>query len=100
LSGHGHRETISKADALRWRDRVVADVQSDAGTAAALKHEVPPDVVIGAAELIAAYIAAGEHDISRADLALSISARTAFRVVRFLVGRIDMIRQIGAREGE
>jgi len=107
MSGRGIRERIQCADAVLWRDRVVADARSKQGLAAASEHEVTADVVIAAAEIIAAYIAAGETLVSRADLALSISARGMFRVVRFLVARRhieraggDLFRPIGARAGE
>ncbi|WP_027527550.1 hypothetical protein [Bradyrhizobium sp. Ec3.3] len=50
-----------------------------------------PDIVIAAAELIAAYIAAGEPEISRADLARAI--RDGRRVLRYLetCGHIERV---------
>jgi hypothetical protein len=30
MSGHGKRERVQRADAALWRDRIVADAQSDA----------------------------------------------------------------------
>ena len=67
MSGHGKREAASRANAITWRDRVVDDVRGD-GRNAARAYEVSIDLVIAAAELIAAYMAAGESEISRTDL--------------------------------
>jgi hypothetical protein len=66
-SGHGHRETASPTDATAWRDRVVADIQSEEGRAAARAHHVSIWLIDQAAALIAGYIARGEAIVSRAD---------------------------------
>jgi hypothetical protein len=90
LSGHGKREAALLVDAIAWRDRVIDDVRGE-GRDAARAYEVSVDLVIAAAELIAAYMAAGENEISRTDLKLSgyrsgywISARQEQRLVRYL----------------
>jgi hypothetical protein len=94
MSGHGKREAASRANAIAWRDRVIDDVRGEEGGAAAGAYEVSIDLVIAAAELIAAYMAAGESEISRTDLKLSgyrsgywISARQEQRLVRYLEDR-------------
>ena len=68
MSGHGKREAASRANAIAWRDRVIDDVRGQQGGAAASAYEVSADLVIAAAEIIAAYMAAGESEISRTDL--------------------------------
>jgi hypothetical protein len=68
MSGHGKRELASRANAIAWRDRVIDDVRGQQGGAAASAYEVSADLVIAAAEIIAAYMAAGESEISRTDL--------------------------------
>ena len=67
MSGHGKREVASRANAIAWRDGVIDDVRGGGG-AAASAYEVSIDLVIAAAEIIAAYMAAGESEISRTDL--------------------------------
>jgi hypothetical protein len=86
MSGHGHRKPASLVDATAWRDRVIDDTRG-AGWAAARAHEVSIDLVIAAAELIAAYMAAGESHISRTDLKLDRSARQVQRLIRYLEAR-------------
>jgi hypothetical protein len=67
MSGHGKREAASRANAIAWRDQVIDDVRGE-GRDAARAYEVSVDLVIAAAEIIAAYMAAGESEISRTDL--------------------------------
>ena len=93
MSGHGRREAAARADATTWRDRVIDDVRGE-GRNAARAYEVSVDLVIAVAELIAAYVASGESEISRTDLKLSgycsgywISARQEQRLVRYLETR-------------
>jgi hypothetical protein len=93
VSGHGKREAAARADATTWRDRVIGDVRGE-GRAAARAQEVSVDLVIAVAELIAAYMAAGESLLSRTDLKLSgyrsgywISSRQEQRLVRYLEAR-------------
>ena len=94
MSGHGKREATSRANAIVWRDRVIDDVLRGKGRAAALADGVSIDLVIAAAELIAAYMAAGESEISRMDLkrsgvrsGYSIGARQMQRLLRYLIDR-------------
>src|SRR6516165_12549888 len=93
MSGHGKREARLPVDAIAWRDRVIDDVRGEGRTAASA-YEVSVDLVIAAAELIAAYMAAGESEISRTDLKLSgyrsgywISARQELLLLRYLEDR-------------
>ena len=110
MSGHGKREAASRANAIAWRDGVIGDVRGQGGAAAASAYEVSVDLVIAAAELIAAYMAAGESEISRTDLKLSgyrsgywISARQELLLLRYLEDRghiercadRELIRPIG-----
>jgi len=115
MSGHGEREARLPVDAIAGRDRVIDDVRGE-GRAAARAYEVSVDLVIAAAELIAAYMAAGESEISRTDLKLSgrrrpgasIGARQAQRLMRYLEARghiercgdRDLIRPVGIRPPE
>ena len=104
MSGHGEREARLPVDAIAWRDRVIDDVRGE-GRAAARAYEVSVDLVIAAAELIAAYMAAGESEISRTHLKLSgrrrpsasIGARQAQRLMRYLKAR-GHIERYGDRE--
>jgi hypothetical protein len=101
MSGHGQREARLKADAARWRDRVAVDIFSSvAGLAAMRHHKVAVDVLVKLANQIAGHIAAGE------DL-IEMRSGQARRVARFLearghVERVrgDLVRPIGARDGE
>ena len=93
MSGHGKREAAARANATAWRDRVIDDVRGEGRTAASA-YEVSVDLVIAAAELIAAYMAAGESEISRTDLKLSgyrsgywISAQQELLLLRYLEDR-------------
>jgi hypothetical protein len=93
MSGHGKREMASRANAIAWRDRVIEDVRGEGRDAAGV-YEVSVDLIIAAAELIAAYMAAGESEISRTDLKRSgyrsgywISARQEQRLMRYLEDR-------------
>jgi hypothetical protein len=93
MSGHGKREVASRANAIAWRDGVIGDVRGE-GAAAAGAYEVSVDLVIAAAEIIAAYMAAGESEISRTDLKQSgyrsgywISAREEHLLLRYLEDR-------------
>jgi hypothetical protein len=112
MSGHGKREATLLVDSVAWRDRVIDDVRGE-GRNAARAQEVSVDLVIAVAELIAAYVTAGESHVSRTDLKLSgyrsgywISARQEQRLVRYLVDRghiertddRDLIRPRGGGE--
>ena len=114
MSGHGHRNAALLVDATVWRDRVIGDVRGE-GRAAARAQEVSVDLVIAVAELIAAYMAAGESLVSRTDLKLSgyrsgywISARQELLLLRYLEDRghiercadRELIRPIGVRPPE
>jgi hypothetical protein len=93
VRGHGKRETASRANAIAWRDGVIDDVRGEGGAAAGA-YEVSIDLVIAAAEIIAAYMAAGESEISRTDLKRSgrssgyaIDARQEQLLLRYLEDR-------------
>ena len=93
MSGHGKREAASRTNAIAWRDRVIDDARGD-GRDAARAYEVSIDLVIAAAEIIAAYMAAGEREISRTDLKRSgvrsvplIEVRQVQRLLRYLENR-------------
>ena len=113
MSGYGHRKAAVLVDATAWRDRVIDDVLRGKGRASALAHEVSIDLVIAGAELIAAYMAAGESEISRTDLKRSgvrsvplISVRQMQRLLQHLIARghiertadRDLIRPVRADE--
>jgi hypothetical protein len=94
MSGYGYRDAVLQLDAALWRKRVIVEAESAEGRAAADAHQVPIDLVIAVAELIAAYMAAGEGLVSRTDLKLScyrsgywISPRREQRLVRYLEDR-------------
>ena len=112
MSGHGKHEAASRANAITWRDRVIDDVRGD-GRNAARAYEFSADLIIAAAEIIAAYMAAGESEISRTDLKRSgrssgyaIDARQEQLLLRYLedrghIGRTDkrdLIRPVRADE--
>jgi hypothetical protein len=78
MSGHGKREAAARANAIAWRDGVIDDVRGE-GRDAARAYEVSIDLVIAAAEIIAAYMAAGESEISRTDLKRS-GRRSGFAI--------------------
>jgi hypothetical protein len=114
MSGHGKRETASRANAIAWRDGVIDDVRGE-GLAAARAREISVDLVIALAEIIAAYLAAGESEISRTDLKRSgvrsvplIGVRQVQQLLRYLEvrGHIercvdrDLIRPVGIRPPE
>jgi hypothetical protein len=93
MSGHGKREARLRVDATAWRDRVIDDVRGE-GRNGARAHEVSIDVVIAGAEIIAAYMAAGESEISRTDLKRSgvrsvplIRGRQMQRLLLYLIDR-------------
>ena len=93
MNGHGKCEARLPVDAIAWRDRVIDDVRGE-GRAAARAYEVSVDLVIAAAEIIAAYMAAGESEISRTDLKRSgrrsgyaIDARQEQLLLRYLEDR-------------
>ena len=100
MSGHGHRQAALLVDATAWRDRVIDDARGE-GRAAARAQEVSIDLVIAMIEIIAAYMAAGESEISRTDLKMSgvrsvplIGTRQTQRLLRYLedrghIGRTD-----------
>jgi hypothetical protein len=113
MSGHGKREAALRADATVWRDAVIADAKSEQGRAAARAYEVSIDLVIAAAELIAAYMTAGESVVSRTNLKRSgrrsgyaIGTRQEQLLLRYLedrghIGRTDnrdLIRPVRADE--
>jgi hypothetical protein len=114
MSGHGKREAASRANATTWRDRVIDDVRGD-GRNAARAYEVSIDLVIAAAEIIAAYMVAGESEISRTDLKRSgrrsgyaIDARQEQLLLRYLADRghiercddRELFRPVGIRPPE
>ena len=113
MSGHGKREVRLLVDAIAWRDRVIDDVRGE-GRDAARAYEVSVDLVIAAAEIIAAYMAAGESEISRTDLKRS-GRRSGYAIgtrqellLRYLEDRghiercadRELIRPIGIRPPE
>jgi hypothetical protein len=108
MSGHGHREATLRANGIEWRDRVITDVKSADGRIAADAHQVPIELIVEAAALIAAYIAGGEVLVSRADTIGELCGpRQARRVVAYLEARghieradRDLFRPVGARAGE
>ena len=114
MSGHGKHEARLRTNAIAWRDRVIDDVRGD-GRNAARAYEVSIDLVIAAAEIIAAYMAAGEREISRTDLKRSgrhsgyaIDSRQEQLLLRYLEDRghiercvdRELLRPIGIRPPE
>src|SRR6516164_9465595 len=94
MSGHGKREARLLVDATAWRDRVIDGVLRGKGRASARAREISVDVVIAGAELIAAYMAAGETEISLTDLKRSgirsvplIRVRQMQRLLQHLIAR-------------
>jgi hypothetical protein len=66
MSGHGKRETILRANAARWRDRVGADMATATGCAALSEHRLSIQFVNDVVDAIAGHIAAGDgREISR-----------------------------------
>jgi hypothetical protein len=53
MSGYAQRETILRADAMQWRERVRADMTSAAGRAALIEHRISAEAVAAAADRIA-----------------------------------------------
>jgi hypothetical protein len=123
VSGRSKRRKINHASGMAWRDRVVADVASDAGRRAAHEHHATPALIVEVAELIGGYLAAGESVMSRRDLSVDLMLGLAFasrtdealgcsdwqmrRLMRFLEERGhvvpaggDLIRPIGTGAGE
>ena len=93
MSGHGKHEAASRANAITWRDRVIDDVRGD-GRNAARAYEFSADLIIAAAEIIAAYVAAGEREVSRTSLKQSgvrsvplIRGRQMQRLLLYLIDR-------------
>jgi hypothetical protein len=60
MSGHGKRETILRANATRWRDRVCADMATATGCAALSKHRLSIQFVNDEIDAIAGCVAAGD----------------------------------------
>jgi hypothetical protein len=69
MSGYGHRKAAVLVDATAWRDRVIDDARRD-GRDAARGYELSTDIVIAAAEIIAAYMAAGKRSARRSGYAI------------------------------
>jgi hypothetical protein len=60
MIGHGKREAILRANAIRWRDRVRADVAGVAECVGSGEHRLSIEVVHDLIEAIAGCIAAGD----------------------------------------
>jgi hypothetical protein len=74
MGGHGKREATLLADAIHWRDRVLADVRGAKGRAAADAHQLPIELVAEAEK----YPTLGIKDTDLIDLRPSARAgRTA-----------------------
>jgi hypothetical protein len=86
MSGHGRREEALRADAVAWRNRVVDDAWGE-GRETARAHHVSIDLIVWGAVQIEAAIAAGEVEVSRADLAADRSTRQKSRLLRYLEAR-------------
>jgi hypothetical protein len=110
MSGHGSdRESTLLADAIGWRDRVLTDVKSARGRAAADAHQLPIELIVEAVGLIAAYIARGELVVSRRETIGELCGpRQSRRVEAYLEERChiepvadrDLFRPLGVRPGE
>jgi hypothetical protein len=85
MSGRGKRETMLRADAARWLDRVLADMASPAGIAALTEYGVSVDALAEFANEIAGHLAAGD------DLTETRSAPSR-RVADWLVARGHVMR--------
>ena len=107
MSGHGHHEAAWQFDAMRWHDRVYADVHSEQGRAAAREHRVSPWLINQAAALIAGDVARGQDVVSLADAmrraptwgteGRPISAQQARRVAAFVAARGHIAAFLAAR---
>ena len=110
MGGHGSdRESTLLADAIHWRDRVLTDVKSARGRAAADAHQLPIELIVEAVGLIAAHIARGEILVSRREtIGALCGPRQARRVAAYLEARghiepvadRDLFRPLGVRPGE
>jgi hypothetical protein len=94
MSDHGKREVRLRVDATAWRDRVIDDARSGESLAAVRAREISVDLIIAVAEIIAAYMASGESEISRTDLKRSgrhsgyaIDSRQEQLLLRYLEDR-------------
>jgi len=102
MSGHGKRETILRANATRWRDRVCADMATATGCAALSEHRLSIQFVNDVVDAIAGCIAAGDdlvvnhHSSRRRLVAKFLAARGHVEIVQ----GCDLIRPVGVRDGE
>ena len=81
MSGHGKRETILRANATRWRDRVCADMATATGCAALSEHRLSIQFVNDVVDAIAGCIAAGD------DLVVNHHSSRRRLVAKFLAAR-------------
>jgi hypothetical protein len=109
MGGHGSdRESTLLADAIHWRDRVLTDVKSARGRAAADAHQLAIELICEAVGLIAAHIARGELVVSRRETIGELCGpRQARRVAAYLEARghiegvdRELLRPLGVRPGE
>jgi hypothetical protein len=102
MSGHGQRNAALLADAVHWLRRVVADAESEQGTAAADAHRVETGSVIEAATIIAGFITRGTLEVSSQDLPRRLRPALAFLMERGHIERVDrdLVRPVGVRAGE
>src|SRR6478736_577703 len=84
MSGHGKRETILRANATRWRDRVCADMATATGCAALSEHRLSLQFVNDVVDAIAGCIAAGD------DLVVNHHSSRRRLVAKFLASRVAM----------
>ena len=101
MSGHGKREKTLMADAIRWRNRVRADLASPAGRAAIDEHRLlSVRSVDDVADVIAGCIAAGDALVPcRGSRRRLVAKYLAGRGLVEIVGG-DLMRPLGARDGE
>ena len=88
MSGHGKRETILRANAIRWRDRVGADMATATGCAALSEHRLSIQFVNDVVDAIASHIAAGD------DLVVNHHSSRRRLVAKFLAahGYVEIVR--------
>ena len=100
MSGHGKREAILKSDARSWRDRVYADMATEAGQLALIEHRLAAPIVLAVVNTIASRIASG------GDLIIVRPRSRRRPVVDFLAarGHVEMrghlVRPVIHRDGD